>query len=289
MAYIRRALGLLNSHFCGKAHCSQMMVQENVYKTAITTLSSKLYLQWTTFVSIKGSSVSQLPFLGSCHGHGREGLGRMEKCRWVLVFWQNPAGHPPRPRAGCTWAFSPFLWLFLPSTGRFPSWGSHWGVGLGWVISMGSGCIRHSSLLWEMLTASCNLIPQHLDHAAFRAHCTTAVLKKRGGENRKEPIPAFFKVSWKEQCPTQVTQFLERLQPLFLHVFRNTLQNAFLTDCKKPCTVLKCQLSSPLRDCQNAFVFFISALQFFPGAPHWIIREVFFLLVSSQWLWVCSG
>lgn len=86
-----------------------MTVQENVYKMAITTLSSKFYLPWITFVSIKNSSVSQLPFLMNCHGQEREGKGRaglgvsrMEKHSWVLLFGRNSAGHPPKPQAGCT-------------------------------------------------------------------------------------------------------------------------------------------------------------------------------------------
>lgn len=64
-----------------------MMVQENVYKMAIMTLSSKLYLQWMTFVSIKKSPVSQLPFLGNCHWQEREGLGW--EAQLAAVFWQK--------------------------------------------------------------------------------------------------------------------------------------------------------------------------------------------------------
>lgn len=82
-----------------------MMVQEDVYKMAITTLGSKLYLQRTTLVSIKNSSTSQLLFLEAAmdmRGKGWAGVGRTERCSWVLLFGRNPAGHPLRPQAGCT-------------------------------------------------------------------------------------------------------------------------------------------------------------------------------------------
>lgn len=203
-----------------------MIVQENVYKMSITALRSKLYLQWTTFVSIKNSSVSQLPFLGNCHGHEREGLGwgwagqrsRAGCCFLAGILLGIPWGHKQVEHEHTPG----FWWLLLPSHGQ-DSFLQPRGHG---VMPMGSGYISHTSLPERCsgTTHNCNQIPQHLDHVAFHTHCTMVVLKKRGGKNRKEPISAFFKVIWKEQRPTQVTQFLERLQSLFLHVFRNTLQ-----------------------------------------------------------------
>jgi len=96
-----------------------MMVQENVYKMAIMTLSSKLYLQWTTFVSIKKSPVPQLPFLGNCRGHKRERLswgsgGRRSTagcCFLAEILLSIHRGHKQAAHE-----HAPQFWgLFLPS------------------------------------------------------------------------------------------------------------------------------------------------------------------------------
>lgn len=94
--------------------------------------------------------------------------------------------------------FPIFLWLMLPSHGQVsflqsPRRGAGAGSSLG-----GQGASDTPLFLGDaqvQLTASCNPIPQHLDRVAFQTHCTMVVLKRRGGENRKESIPAFFKVS----------------------------------------------------------------------------------------------
>lgn len=201
---------------------------------AITTLGSKLYLHCTTLVSIKNSSTSQLLFLEAAmdmRGKGWAGVGRTERCSWVLLFGRNPAGHPLRPQAGCSWALSLFFCGFAPSHGQ---------VSLLQSPRCGAGASDKPFQPFFLgdaqvqLTASCNLIPQHLHRAAFHTHCTMAALKKRQGENRNEPIPAFFKVNWKEQRPTQVTPFLERLQSLFLHIFISALQISFWLIARNP-------------------------------------------------------
>lgn len=141
---------MLNSHFYRKAHCSWMFmdVQENVYKMAIMTLSSKLYLQRTTFVSIKKPPVSQLPFLGNCHGDEKEGLGRGGQgrtagcCFLAEILLSIHQGHKQAARR-CA---PKFLWLLLPSTRQvyFPR--SPRCVARAGFIPMGA--VRHS---WEIL------------------------------------------------------------------------------------------------------------------------------------------
>lgn len=153
---------------------------------------------------------------------GRAGLGSAGQrsaarcCFLAGILLGIPWGHRQAAHEHC-----PYFFVALPPpAGRFPSC-SHRGVGL---VHQTNPSNPSS---WEMLRYSsqpADLIPQHLHRAAFHTHCTMAALKKRQGENRNEPIPAFFKVNWKEQRPTQVTPFLERLQSLFLHIFRSTLQ-----------------------------------------------------------------
>lgn len=170
-----------------------MMVQENVYKMAIMTLSSKLYLQWTTFFSIKKPPASQLPFLGNCHGDEKEGLGggggqgRTTGCCFLAEILlsihqgHKQAAHRCAPK---------FLWLLLPSSRQvyFPS--SPRCVAERGFIPMGPRCSQ--TLLGDSqahLPSRNNPdLSQHLNHVAFCTPSAMMTLWERGGESTKKHI-----------------------------------------------------------------------------------------------------
>lgn len=177
-----------------------MMVQENVSKMAIMTLSSKLYLQRTTFVSVKKSPVSQLLFLGNCHGHEREGVGwgsggqrsTAGCCFLAEILLSIHRGHKQDAHEHVPQVF--VVVAPLQHAGFFPAVIEAWG----WCgfIPLGPGCSQTHTSSWEMLGHNLHPaitpIAQHLNHVAFCTPYTVVALRKRGEESRKEPIPAVF-------------------------------------------------------------------------------------------------
>lgn len=176
-----------------------MMVQENVYKMAIMTLSSKLYLQWTTFVSIKSHQSLGFLLLETAVGRrGKEGLGwgsggqrsTAGCCFLAEILLSIHWGHKQGAREHTLQFFVAVVPLqqagFLPTTTKVWGWCRF--------IPMGPDCRQAHTSSWEMpkhsLHLSKTLISQYLNCVAFHTPCTMVGLRKKGGERRKEPIPA---------------------------------------------------------------------------------------------------
>lgn len=180
------------------------MAQENVYEMAIMNLSSKSYLQWTTFVIYKKSPVSQFPFLENCHEQDREGLGWESGgqrsiagcCSLAEILLSIRQGHR---QAAHEHAPLFFCGCCSSIAGRFPSH-SHRG-GRPVQVHPQEGGVQSGTHLFfgAQVTPSYNngLSTSEPHSFLYSLHHNGSQRWGRGGEakggvGRKEPIPPFF-------------------------------------------------------------------------------------------------